>query len=153
MDPQQLTPEFLSAEEQRDVKRLYESLTQGESALVSPAGDRITIPGAVHAFLARLLKDLAEGKSVALVHRKHELTTLQAASFIGVSRQFLVNLLESGTIPFHKVGTHRRIYMKDLFEYKRRRDEQRGAVLDELSKADIVANVYERLPVNVQSGQ
>jgi len=35
-----------------------------------------------------------------------------------MSRQFLITLLEKGAIPFHLVGTHRRIYVRDVIAYK-----------------------------------
>jgi excisionase family DNA binding protein len=53
---------------------------------------------------------------------------------IGVSRPFLVGELESGKIPFHRAGTHRRIYYKDLTAYKNEREQSRNTALDELAK-------------------
>jgi excisionase family DNA binding protein len=38
---------------------------------------------------------------------------VKAVAMLAVSRQFLVNLLEKGEIPYHMVGTHRRIYALD----------------------------------------
>jgi excisionase family DNA binding protein len=35
-----------------------------------------------------------------------------------MSRPFLVNLREEGKIPFHNVGSHRRIRAEDLFKYR-----------------------------------
>ena len=37
----------------------------------------------------------------------------------------MVRLLEEGKLPFHIVGSHRRVYLKDLLAYKKRRDEER----------------------------
>ena len=64
---------------------------------------------------------------------KNETFTTQAsANFLGVSRQHLVDLIENGAISFHKVGSHRRIYFKDLKTYAASRDKQRGEALDQL---------------------
>ncbi|MFO1452930.1 MAG: helix-turn-helix domain-containing protein [Lysobacterales bacterium] len=63
-----------------------------------------------------------------------ELTTQQAADFLGVSRPHLVGLVDAGQIPHHKVGTHRRIYFRDLMEYRRERSGQSRAALDALAQ-------------------
>ena len=61
-----------------------------------------------------------------------ELTTLQAAKVLGVSRPFLIKLLESGTLPYRKVGTHHRIRMEDVMNYKASIDKEREVILDQL---------------------
>ncbi len=61
---------------------------------------------------------------------------------LGVSRPHLIKLLESGELPFHKVGAHRRIRMKDLMEYQRIRDRGRREALDEMARKAQEAGLY-----------
>ena len=75
---------------------------------------------------------LAQGNGVRILPVTTELTTQQAADLLNVSRPFVVKLLETKQIPFHKAGTHRRIILKDLLSYKARRDAHAHEVLDEL---------------------
>ncbi|MFN7923670.1 MAG: excisionase family DNA-binding protein [Bryobacteraceae bacterium] len=70
----------------------------------------------------KLIADLCEGQSVAIVESDAQLTTVEGARMLGVSRQFLIKVLERGEIPYHMVGTHRRIYVRDLLAYKAKRD-------------------------------
>lgn len=91
-----------------------------------------------------LLAVIRATKCVTIVENQAKLTTVEAAALLGVSRRFLVNLLERNEIPFHRVGTHRRIYASDLLEYKGRRDRNRGKLIRELAAAEGAEGLYDR---------
>ena len=42
--------------------------------------------------------------------------------------------MDKGEIPHHKVGTHRRIFFRDLLEYRKERMGQSKAALDALAE-------------------
>ena len=75
---------------------------------------------------------MAAGQGVTIIPENAELTTVQAAEVLNVSRPFLIELLEDNAIPHRKVGKHRRVRMEDVMAYKARIDHDREAVLDAL---------------------
>lgn len=94
----------------------------------------LELPAKAVALLMDVLEAMAAGRGVTLVSENAELTTVQAADVLKVSRPYLIKLLDENQIPHRKVGTHRRILMEDLMAYKAQDDQERQAVLDELAR-------------------
>ncbi len=95
-------------------------------------GEELLLPKAAAQLLRHLLTEMAQGNAVTLIPIHAELTTQQAADFLNVSRPYLVGLLERQALPFHKVGTHRRVKFNDLKAYKKKFETASSAALDEL---------------------
>jgi excisionase family DNA binding protein len=136
-DPVQPTEEVsaLAADASRRLFRVIGS-TQKETCVVrfeNAPDEPVVLPSAAVRLLGALLTELAKGNAVTLVPYHAELTTQQAADLLNVSRPFLVSLLESGRLPFHKVGTHRRVRFADLMAFKRQRDAESESALRELA--------------------
>lgn len=131
-----LLPTQQDAELARTSSRLLAAcIGQGATARlrVIDGDGEIEVPVAALRMLVDILANMADGNAISLVPIHAELTTQQAADFLGVSRPHLVGLVDKGLIPHHKVGTHRRIYFQDLTEYRKDRLEQSRAALDALA--------------------
>jgi excisionase family DNA binding protein len=92
----------------------------------------IELPAGAVALLMEILTVMSTGRGVTIIPENAELTTVEAADVLNVSRPFLIKLLEEGKIPHRKVGRHRRIRMEDVMAYKDAIDREREAILDEL---------------------
>jgi excisionase family DNA binding protein len=84
--------------------------------------------------LQKILDFMARGKSITIVPTDESLTTQQAARMLNVSRPHVVKLLEAGEIPFKMVGSHRRIFLKDLEAYEKKIAKKREKQLRFLTK-------------------
>jgi excisionase family DNA binding protein len=93
----------------------------------------VVVPREAFDLFLEVLGQMANGSAVTIVPVKAELTTQQAADMLNVSRPYLIELLESGRIPFRKVGTHRRIRASDLVAFQQKDDADRKAAMDELA--------------------
>ena len=96
-------------------------------------GPTIDLPASAINLLREVLAELANGNAVTVAPVHSYVTTQQAADLLNVSRPFLVGLLDDKAIPFKKVGNRRRIRLDDVLAYKRRDDQHRQALLDELT--------------------
>jgi excisionase family DNA binding protein len=77
----------------------------------------VQVPPQVLRVLGQTLGLMARHQPVMLVPEKQELSTVEAANFLNVSRPFLIKEIESGRLVHRMVGTHRRIRFSDLIDY------------------------------------
>lgn len=138
----------ISEQDQKEIFDLYSRIRAAEAKLVGPDGKSQVLPPNLYSFLCQLLGELKAGKSVTILQNNAELTTVEAAKLLSVSRQFLIQLLEQNQIPFHMVGTHRRLYARDVLAYKARRDSARRTVLDDLARSEMEEGLYDRVPLD-----
>lgn len=106
-------------------------------------GQPVNLPESVVKVLRRVVPLLAEGDAVAIAPIQAELTTQQAADILNVSRPYLIKLLDRDEIPHTLTGSHRRIKLADLLEYKRCRDRQRREALAELTRMSRELGLYD----------
>jgi excisionase family DNA binding protein len=102
--------------------------------LVGPDGSEVEIPASAFAALQAVVCDMAQGLTITLIPHDRELTTKEAADILGVSRPFLVKLLDRGEIPSHRVGTHRRLNVEDVLAYREQRAARRREQLRKLTE-------------------
>jgi len=123
-----------SLQELKDLsERIGPSRNKGIKIKIQETDEFITIPKKAMSLLSTIIQNMAEGKSISIVPSNSEMSTQQAADMLNVSRPHLIKLLDAKKIPFKKVGSHRRIFLKDILEYKKQLAKQREAQLDFLS--------------------
>ena len=141
--PATLEPLGISEPEEAQIVELRQFLSSDGGELTRSGVHRIKLPDSLYRFLLRIVEDLAEGKAVSLTSASQELTTQEAAGFLGVSRQFLVRLLDGGKIAFHRAGTHRRVYLRDLISFRNERDRRRHGAIEQMARDAIADGIYD----------
>jgi excisionase family DNA binding protein len=139
------TPVGISSKESAQIRALRQLVQQGSIKLVGARGRKAELPSAVVGLLDEILKHLQAGRAVYIVPEPLQLTTQRAANLLGVSRPFMVRLLEEGKLPFHMVGSHRRVYLKDLLAYQKRRDEERHDAINRMARMELEAGTYDKV--------
>lgn len=131
---------------ERDRKRLVLALPQGETVgriRLQTVDGVVDLPAVAEAAVRRLLQELASGAAVHVVAGNAELTTQDAADLLGLSRTYVVRLIDQGTLPAHMAGSHRRLGLADVLAYQARRTQRLDAV-GEITAADVAAGVPYR---------
>jgi len=131
---------YLPETDGEDVARLYDFLRAHEAAgkgriapvyrLIGPdPGEQVEIPAEIYRVLRQVIEAMNQGLAVTVVPQSQTMTTQQAAELLGVSRPTLIRLLETDRIPYERVGSHRRVLLRDVLAYRdQRRAEQYRAL-------------------------
>ncbi len=135
-------PSDIAPEEQSRLDRML--LGDVRPVLLTKSGDVIELPKALNDLFVSVVQAMKKKQAVFLMHEDEAFTTQAAANFLGVSRQFFVRLLDDGQLPFHHVGTHRRVFFKDLVTYQRKRSQKRLAALDKMTEDVVAAGLDDR---------
>jgi len=114
--------DFLTAHAQAGPDRYY--------LMGSAAEDRVELPVEIYRVLRKVVEALQQGLAVTVAPMTQTLTTQQAADLLGVSRPTVIKLLDEGEIPFERVGTHRRVLLRDLLAYREQRRAEQYAALE-----------------------
>lgn len=112
------------------------SLDSETSSVSVRVGDEtVVLPENANRAVRSLLRDLAIGVPVHVIPADAELTTQQAADLLGLSRTYIVRLIDQGSLPAHMAGTHRRLSASEVLAYRERRASKLAA-LGQLTEAD-----------------
>lgn len=125
-----------------EIDHLLNARYEQSPKLVGPNGEQIELPESVFRVLRQVIHALAQDQAVSVVPVHKLLTTQQAAEVLGMSRPYLVRLLDAGEIPFTKTGTHRRIRFDDLMTYASLRDAHRRKGLSRLTRMSQEMGLY-----------
>lgn len=106
------------------------ALVDEESQKTEPA---IKLPPKALRLVAQVLGAMGERRPIVLVPGKHELTTVEAAHFLNVSRPFVIKQIEAGKLNHRMVGSHRRIAYEDLVAFKKQMREGQRVALQSLT--------------------
>lgn len=139
--PTRNLPTEIEAKEAIETSRVLSSRLRADRPLRlrvegAPQEESIVVPALAAKMLVRILDEMGQGNTVAVVPVHTELTTQQAADLMNISRPSLIQLLEEGKIEYRKIGTHRRVLFESLLACKRRAHAERLAVLNELAAYD-----------------
>ena len=132
-----------SDNEKKELSNLVDNLSDVRKIALVINGQEIEVPSVIYFALTEVVKTLNNGNSVTLIPMDKELTTQQAADILNVSRPYFIKLLENGTIKFRKTGTHRKVLMQDLIEYRDKRAENRRSSIEEMSELSQELGLYD----------
>ncbi len=141
--PRVVDPPVLSPKDQemaRVAQRcIIESLDHSRAAAITLTTDSgehpaIELPPAALKLIGQLLGALSEGGPVRLMPAKQELSTVEAAHFLNVSRPFVIKEIEAGRLAHRMVGTHRRVAFEDLLTYSKAMRHRQHQALDRMAE-------------------
>jgi excisionase family DNA binding protein len=128
----------------RDESQLNAAADALQSSDVAAASPLLEgLPEPVREAIADVIRRFARGEGVVVGSLETLLTTSEAAAMLGVSRTYLVQLLDAGELPCEFRGTHRRIRLGELVKFSAVFRQRRRAAVDEVARVSREAGLYD----------
>ena len=126
---------FQVSKAQRD--RLRRALEAGAEVIVEqPDGVRLSSEE-LSRFLTAAVSELASGDEVVLMRGDAEISPAEAGELLGISRQFIDRLMDTGKLPGRRLpgSRHRRLRVADVLEFREERDKRVTHISDAVNTA------------------
>ena len=116
--------------EESQARDILTELQGPDGALAINTGQHTApLPHELAALVERIIGAVARGQTVTVGTVPAEMTTSSAAALLGISRPTLMRMIQEGSIPAHRVGSHHRLRSQDVFATLRsRREREREAL-------------------------
>ncbi len=115
--------------ERESAARVARAVRSRRSSLMLqlPDGTVVPLPRALVEVLRASADELADGHAVTVLPSEVALSPAEAAEMLGLSRPFVVRLLDEGEIPSERLprSRHRRVLLSDVLAFQARRDRRR----------------------------
>lgn len=118
-------------------------LNIGAPVQIATAGGRVDPPDTVHEVLRKVVDLMARGHAVALVAENQVVTTQRAADIPGMRAPSSSNCSNPARWDITGWGISG-VYLRDVLAFARKRDEDRQAALDQLTRDAFEAGLYDR---------
>ena len=90
--------------------------------------EAVSLPASALPALADLLDRLSSSDAVTVLAEDTEITPEDAASILGMSRPLVRRRMDTGALPYRKVGAHRRLRLADVLALRTREEPVREAL-------------------------
>jgi excisionase family DNA binding protein len=127
------------AEMARTAQRvIMESLDHSRAASVTVFSEdgsapSVAVPPQALRFIGQVLGLMSQRQPIVLMPARQEMSTVEVANFLNVSRPFVIKEIEAGRLPHRMVGSHRRVLYEDLLIYAKEMRAGQQAALDRMA--------------------
>jgi excisionase family DNA binding protein len=125
-----LTPPDIEAA--RVLSKLF-AIHQNEKTELHVGTETVALTRGINQLMLEVFERIADGQPIHILSTDQDMTTAEAAQLLNVSRPYVVRLLEEGKLPFHLVGTHRRIALTDVLTFKNVQRQKSLEIMRELT--------------------
>jgi len=107
-----------------------------------PDGTAVPLPRALVEVLRASADEMADGHAVTVLPSEVSLTPAEVAELLGMSRPFVVRLLDEGEIPSERLprSRHRRVLLSDVLAFQARRERRKAGrqrIAEAMEEADL----------------